>query len=127
VTITFWRPQRPAIPGTGEPRLVDLGGLDYRITVSGMGVTTLHSCPASAFSGLSGGLTPAPDATGTAVAHDGSADAPPDPARTLALTVDLQACLGADYAPGSPVMLDLAASDLNRSNALTQFWVRLPA
>ena len=107
VTLTFWRPQRTAIPGE-DGRWTDVGGLAY--TIGGPGSRGLQgmSCPASTLSEddpnltflpdpLPAGHTPAPTGRYLDAARDREADA----ANTLSVTVNLTQCAAAVPQPGS--------------------------
>jgi hypothetical protein len=99
LALTFWRPQRTAIPGTGESSYVDMGHLHYGVAVGVPGRSEL-GCGAY-FSGLSGDLTNeyvAPSGGGPDMSyplHDGADDQAPDSGRTLGFSVDLAGCMRA--------------------------------
>jgi hypothetical protein len=105
LTLTFWRPQRIAIPG--EPGTwTDVGGLHYMawpdVTLDG---DLDHSpCPPSAYSTSDPELTiisrPRPaDHPPIGAAVDSSTDQPPDSANTLTYSINLTRCLDQWSAP----------------------------
>ena len=130
LTLTFWRPQRPAFPGeSGE--LIDMGGLSYGVVPSVPGSPGELSC-AGQYSGLSSTLSAQPSTGLLFPLRDSTPDSPPDPAGTLSFTVDLGACLrAAGIAPaGRTIVLTLTAAGEPRQGgqdrAAQRFAVRLP-
>jgi hypothetical protein len=101
LSLTFWRPQRAAIPGAESGGFADMGHLHYGVTIGGEGISREFSC-AGHYTGLSPTLMAEPSSgvfseEGAKLFPlvDSADDAPPDPARTLAFTVDVGACLRA--------------------------------
>ena len=95
--LTFWRPQRAAIPPESAP-WIDIGHLDYGAGISDIGLR----CPRSTFSDPSPTLTAAPSSS-EGVFTDQAADQPANPANTLSFTLDLTKCLtanGLSFNPG---------------------------
>jgi hypothetical protein len=103
VTLTFWRPQRTALPE--EPgRLIDVGHTVY--IASGRGFLEDassfqgRSCPSSAYSETDPNLTPAqaPDFPlwfeSVSGLEDSADDQPADPANTFTFTLNLNRCFG---------------------------------
>lgn len=123
VTISFWRPQRAAIPGAEPPGLIDMGGLNY--VIHPPGITGSGGCTNDEVRRDSAGLTTATDGyyqffTDTAV------DGPPN-GSTITVTVDLAACLrrlGQDPAQCARMSLDTELR--NASLASQTLWVRMP-
>jgi hypothetical protein len=104
LSVTYWRPQRAALPG--EPgSLIDQGGLNYGFAVQPPGAQQEIGCGGD-YRGLQGGLemgTASRDGmfNGLFPLHDAAGDAPPSAARTLGFTFDLGACLARNgVAPG---------------------------
>jgi hypothetical protein len=105
LTLSFWQPQRPAIPGAGETTsYVDMGHLRYGL-ILGIPGHQDTGC-GGFFTGLSTGLRneyPVDshnDNDRLFPLHDQGGDSAPSPDRTLAFTVDLHACaLAAGYDP----------------------------
>jgi hypothetical protein len=111
LTLTFWRPQRSAIAGTGEGGgFVDIGGLNYQVNVPNSPVTQgsgpggapargPQTCGFTALSTTDPNLTPAQagqtlDAAQPYSLRDTAPDRPADPANTLTLKVDFTKCFG---------------------------------
>lgn len=107
LTVTFWRPQRLRISGAddaiagGEP-LVDMGGLDYRVSVQGGDGSPFRECPNTAvkFTNSDGGSwseVPKPNnpmSNDRDYMKDGSADAQASVTRTVSLQIDFSKCTG---------------------------------
>lgn len=108
--LTFWRPQRRGIPGTGNGDFVDMGGLVYDVTMnnapfSRSGQSAPQSppqkgpgeCPPGTYSATSASLNPVETdpVVGFGFLRDTATDRPPDPANTLGFSIDLTACLAA--------------------------------
>lgn len=93
VTLTFWRPQRrPIPPETGD--WIDIGGLNYRATLSGMDPGG-HTCEQGAYSSSDSNLTPTdptPEPGGGGFA-DHAPDRPATTTNTLTYRLNLTACL----------------------------------
>ncbi|HEY3018586.1 MAG TPA: CARDB domain-containing protein [Solirubrobacteraceae bacterium] len=136
VDLSFWRPQRAALPG--EDGLRDMGHLHYGMTphVEG-GSNEEFGCGAGAYSSLSATLRPG-DATHDSFFNslmplqDTSDDAAPSRDRTLGFTLDLGSCLrshGIDPT-GKLVSLPLMATDEPRpggmDRAVQMLWVCFP-
>lgn len=108
VTLTFWKPQRPAI-GTEASGWYDLGHTVYGANISDLGV----QCPGDAY------LDPSSTLSLTQVGFnlapmllDSSDDQPASPSDTLSFTVDLTKCLaagGLSFNPGDEYGIDLQA------------------
>ena len=144
VTFTVFRPQRPGIPGAGEPAFMDIGHLGYTIGFGNGGPPGgggLHlvdnlggSCSTSSYSNLpptltlgSGGNGFGP-VQGTSWLVDSASDQPASPASTLSFTVDLTKCITAAGNPllpvGQPVGWALGAASQSSSDHVGQtFWV----
>jgi len=116
VSLTFWRPQRSAIPSAGEPAgYRDIGHLHYLIQLpnppgrgaGASGPTSPAQCSQSALSSADPSLAPpgggSPADLGAPV--DQADDQPANPANTLTMTLDLGACIiakGGTTAPSGP-------------------------
>lgn len=123
VTMTFWRPQRKAIAGSGEGTgWVDIGRLRYTADVpnapraesdppgAGPG-----NCPGSTYTAASPNLTA--DSEGVL---DGESDHPADPANTLTFSVNLSQCLasrGIAWTAGQVLQVDIQARSEFGDNA----------
>jgi len=123
VTMTFWRPQREAIPGSGEGAgWVDIGRLKYTADVpngpGGPGPPPgagPGNCPASTYSSSDPSLSVGGDGV-----VDSAADRPADPANTLTFSVNLTQCLaaaGLGWAPGQTLQVDIQARSEFGDNA----------
>jgi len=78
LTMTFWRPQRPAIPGAESGTLMDMGGLSYGVSLGSSGSSDVVVCEPGDYSDPSPTLEPEPTAAAfdVAVLHDTAPDAP---------------------------------------------------
>jgi hypothetical protein len=121
VTMTFWRPQRAAIPGSGEGAgWIDIGRLKYTADVpNGAGAPGSPpgpgpgNCPAATYSVTDPSLSVGADGV-----VDSAADRPADPANTLTFSVNLTQCLGAaGWAPGQTLQVDIQARSEFGDNA----------
>jgi hypothetical protein len=105
VRLTFWRPQRRALPDElppGASKWVDIGGLDY-VTGYAKGF-----CQPDSYSDVDPGLTlipyTQPSPTGSqqvTVLRDSAPDTAANPANTFSYTLDLSKCIAANSIPGS--------------------------
>lgn len=125
LTLTFWRPQRAAIPGAEAGAFTDMGRLYYGVDFESGGCAPEH------YSNLSPNLEVAPssfDRDENMVLKDSADDAAVNPDRTLSFTVDLGACLrraGVDPS-GRFEVLTLRAGDEARDAAGQHLNIRLP-
>jgi hypothetical protein len=95
LTVTFWRPQRPAITGAESGSFIDMGHLHYGIPLD-IG-SQEFGCPAD-YSNLSSTLSAGAGSGDQGAAQlfpltDSADDAAPDASQTLSFTLDLGACL----------------------------------
>lgn len=92
LTLTFWRPQRKAIPFSDPPTAtwMDIGGLTYGVISGGPGPQT--GCPQSALSTTDPNLTPEPVFGGGGLG-DLSADQSANAANTFTYELNLSQCL----------------------------------
>ncbi|MBK6763412.1 MAG: hypothetical protein IPG68_09110 [Micrococcales bacterium] len=109
VTLTFWRPQRAAIPPETAP-WIDMGHLSYGVGIYSTG----QECPRSSFSNPGPSLVEADSAFSRTGARytDQADDQPANPANLLSFTVDLTDCLsahGRTFEPGTTGDFDLEA------------------
>lgn len=120
VTFTFYRPQRPAIPGAEAPGYYDMGHLRYEVSnpLEGTGA----ACPAGAFSNPSATLTPTSNGPDQGVT-DSAGDQPASASNALSFTLDLAACTGQSLA-GRTLPLGITARTPRGENAATTLWVR---
>jgi hypothetical protein len=96
VTLTFWRPQRTAIPDSDPPgaTAMDIGRLRY-LVLAGLPA----GCPQSTVSSSDPALTPvapSPTFAGAGGFSDSSDDQVSSPANTLTFRVNLTQCLAAN-------------------------------
>jgi hypothetical protein len=125
IGLTYWRPQRAAIAGSGETGFVDMGKLHYGITTSMPGVPGEIGC-GGFYTGRSADLANdyvagTTDPTKKLYSlRDTSSDAAPDSSRTLSFTLDLAGCIRA--AGGDPtgqkVMVTLGAASEGRPGGM---------
>ncbi len=102
VRLTFWRPQRRAVPGevpAGAGQWIDMGGL-IQFATGGQGGTP---CPASAYSDVDPSLIASvqtlPGDKRASVFIDLAHDQPADPHNAFSYTLDLSQCLAAAGVP----------------------------
>lgn len=138
LTLSFWRPQRRAIAGSGEgDGFVDIGGLGYQINVPNApnGVTTPgaaappargpQSCSAASTTTADPSLTPASPFG----YQDTAPDRPADAANLLTFTVNFTACLasaGLTLQPGQTLGFEIQARSEVNDNADQGMTVCLP-
>jgi len=118
VTLTFWRPQRRAVPAevpAGTSTWIDMGGLTHFAHTLGGSSTTW--CPADSYSAVAGGLAPttlvipgsSPQGDVPAsVFRDTAPDQAATPDHVFAYTLNLTRCFAArghPFAPGARVAL----------------------
>ena len=147
MSFDFWRPQRRAIPGTGEgDGFVDIGGLQYQVNVPnapvgvgpgpGAGTPTRgpQTCGSGALSSTDPNLSPAlgnqTDPNAPFALRDSAPDRPADPANTLNFKVDFTKCLaqaGLTLQPGQSLGFEIQARSEVGDNADQGFTVCLPA
>jgi hypothetical protein len=120
VTFTFYRPQRPAIPGAEAPGYYDMGHLRYEVSnpLDGTGA----ACPAGAFSNPSATLMPTSNGPDQGVT-DSAGDQPASSSNALSFTLDLAACTGQSLS-GRALPLGITARTPRGENAATTLWVR---
>ena len=101
-TLTFYRPQRPGVPGAGEAQFMDIGHLGYALSVLTPGQSHHFPCDSSDYSGLSSTLsliTASVPSVGqnACVLLDSASDQPATPGstNTLSFAVDLTKWLAA--------------------------------
>lgn len=127
VTLTFWRPQRRAVPGeAAHDGFVDIGGLTYVADIPNApadGMGSPGRGPGTCFTGYT---TSDPDAaTGTEGIVDTVADRPANPANTLSFTVDLDTCLGEiPWNSGQTISVDIQAKTAYGDNAAQKIYFR---
>lgn len=100
VTLTFWRPQRQAIPDSDPPAAtwMDIGHLTYSASPAVAG-----GCPQAAFSTTDPSLAPpALPLLGTGGLADSEDDQQASPGNTLTYSLNLSQCLAANGLPFSP-------------------------
>jgi hypothetical protein len=122
LTLTFWRPQRRAIPPESVG-WVDIGGLNYTAKTH---FTDAPDCPQDAYSDGDPNLVPS-ESTFPRGLVDLAGDAPSSPANTFTFTLNLTECReahGASFDPGetvtvpfSGVALAAGSEDGTRGNA----------
>jgi hypothetical protein len=87
VRLTFWRPQRRPIPGeTGS--WIDIGGLLQHAGIADVD----KSCPQTAYSNPTAGLSPPGSGGGDPGFQDAASDRPASPANTFSYTLNLTQC-----------------------------------
>jgi hypothetical protein len=114
ITLTFWRPQRAALPGEAGS-FYDIGHLHYGVPMQG-GNREL-GCGAQFYSNLSSTLAVSQSSqdqfyNGLFPLHDTADDSPSNPANQLSFTVDLAGCMTANGVPTTgQVQLPISAVD----------------
>jgi len=125
VTMTFWRPQRKAIPGSGEGSdWVDIGRLRYTADVPNAPVVAAPGAPGGRGPGNCASSTYSSTDPNLKVGGDGvedsSADRPSTPTNTLTFSVNLTQCLGAaaiTWSSGETLQVDIQARSNFGDNA----------
>lgn len=116
LNIEFWRPQRYSIAGAEPEGFFDIGHLEYRAELpppAGMPAGKDPWCPVETLTpgpGLTPKTSSGPGVNGSLV--DSSGDQPSDPARTLSMAIDVDACAaarGITLTPGAPIPFSLGA------------------
>jgi hypothetical protein len=115
VTLTFWRPQRRAIPP--EPgEWTDIGKLTYWANIETVGGSTVPGgnidCPKSAYSVNDPNMTLSPD--GNPGVTDLATDQPANRANTITYTLNITNCLAASgvaWNPGQEALIHFFAAD----------------
>ena len=121
VTVTLYRPQRPAIPGAEDAGYYDMGHLRYE--VANPTSETGAACPATSFSNLSPTLTTVAQGPDQGVV-DNAADQLANPANTISFTIDLAQCVGQPIADrGFP--FSVVARTARGENAGTKLYARV--
>jgi hypothetical protein len=122
--LTFWRPQRRAIPPE-QGTWTDIGKLSYRANVQSVGASDVpplnRLCPISAYSDNDPNLSP-PETLirNTGFVTDLAPDQPANPANTITYTLNLTNCLtalGFAWTPGESALVNFAAVDGFASSA----------
>jgi hypothetical protein len=131
-TLTFWRPQRKAIAGSGEGTgWIDIGGLGYTADIpngpsaggpGAPGGPGRGRCDAGAYSTADPSLSVAGDQV-----LDTAADRPADPANQVTFSVDLTRCLtngGVTWNVGETLAVDIQARSNYGDNAAQKVYFR---
>lgn len=130
VSLTFWKPQRPAVEGAEDGDYIDNGKLGYGLTLSVQNNSSVFTCTSSEYSNPSSGLTANTTAAGGTVEafEDTAADAAVNSDNVLSFTVDLGTCLSRQGVATSRavVMVDLNATSLAGDQTSQSFFVQLP-
>jgi hypothetical protein len=128
LTLTFWRPQRPAISAS-ESGFIDIGKLRYGVYLTPLGTAAVISCFSDDFSALSETLRErGVEGTTNQPLADTANDAPADASSTLSFTLDLDACLtraGVSTA-GLKVGVELIATSEAQDQSVQKIWFGLP-
>jgi hypothetical protein len=101
LTLTFWKPQREAIEGAESGAYIDIGHLEYKLSMFASGSQEVIWCQPGDFSNLSSTLEPRTTPMGYASAKDTADDVPYEEGHPLSLTVNVQQCL-ARHGVGGP-------------------------
>jgi hypothetical protein len=95
LTLTFWRPQRQAIPGE-EGQWIDMGGLLYGAAPQNLGSPPgPRDCPSTAYSSAHPELAPEGSIGPTAGFRDRAGDRSANAANTLTFSLNITQCLAA--------------------------------
>lgn len=134
VTLTFWRPQRKAVPGEAASSRgwVDIGGLWYALEASvprqsmddpGTGTASV----VGAVSNVIANGAPVPPSPWEGGFLDPAADLPADPGDTVSFTFDLARCYSSwpSLASGAFFNIGLQARGGYGDNAATGLWFTL--
>ncbi|MEA2393428.1 MAG: hypothetical protein QOJ82_1319 [Solirubrobacteraceae bacterium] len=131
-TLTFWRPQRKAIEGSGEGTgWIDIGLLGYGADIPNGPSAGGPGAPGGAGSGRCDGGAYGAGGPGLSVdgdqVRDGQADRPADPANTVTFSVDLTRCLqngGVAWNPGEVLAVDIQARSSYGDNAAQKIFFK---
>jgi hypothetical protein len=131
INLTFWRPQRKAIAGSGEGSgFVDIGHLTYSADIPN-GPSALGSPGGGPGAGGNCQGRYASTDTDATVTRDGVLDKADDraaaAANTLSFTVDVDACLAANsvtWAVGDKLGIDIQARAAQGDNAAQKIWFK---
>lgn len=144
LTVKFWRPQRPRIPGAddaipGTDTFLDMGALNYRFALQGNDGGQFAECPNAAVTmSDSLGTVFAPVAPTSGYSNDreflkdGSSEAPPSETRFITAVIDLAKCKNLTLTPGANYAVNLYAAGeplfgMNRSTANQSFYITITA
>ena len=131
-TLTFWRPQRKAIAGSGEGTgWIDIGGLGYSADIPNGPSAGGPGAPGGAGRGRCDGgaygtADPSLSVSGDQVL-DTAADRPADPANQLTFSVDITRCLtngGVTWNAGETLAVDIQARSNYGDNAAQKVYFR---
>jgi hypothetical protein len=127
VALSFWRPQRPAVPGAETSTFVDMGNLFYQFYINLVAETTLIRCDSRDYTNPSTTLS-IQNIFGSSQLKDSAADAPPNPANLLSVTLNLASCIerAGFSSAGRVATLDINAIDTESNNSLQQVTFQLP-
>lgn len=131
-TLTYWRPQRKAIEGSGEGAgWIDIGGLGYSADIPNGPSAGAPGAPGGPGSGRCDGGAygtgdPSMSVNGDQVL-DAAGDRPADPGNQLTFFVDVTRCLangGATWNPGETLGVDIQARSNYGDNAAQKVYFR---
>ena len=142
LTVKFWRPQRPRIPGAddaiaGADTFLDMGALNYRFALQGNDGGQFAECPNAAVSmSDTNGTVFSPVAPTSGYTNDreflkdGSSEAPPSESRFITAILDLSKCKNLTLTPGTNYAVNLYATGeplfgMNRSTANQSFYISI--
>ncbi|MGA3362968.1 MAG: hypothetical protein ABSD82_13170 [Solirubrobacteraceae bacterium] len=128
LTLTFWRPQRTAIPGADPPSpsgFMDIGHLTYSVSAniynSGPPNNSPVDCPQSAYTTTDSNLVPGSSGFGGGAGlADQAADMPSSAANTLSFSIDLTSCFNSGNIPlasGDKINVTLDGADTYNDNS----------
>jgi hypothetical protein len=136
LSVSFWRPQRLAIPGAESGSYIDMGHLHYGIVLTAASAPATREIPcAGSYTNISPTLTdtatPSDFARQLFPLLDAAADGPPDATSRLAFTLDVRACLAsAGEAASGTWTASLSATTDSRPGGVDRgaqsFYVSLP-
>jgi hypothetical protein len=119
IALSFWRPQRAALPGEAGP-FIDVGHLHYGVPLRAAGSNQPGGCGPQFYSGLSPSLQveqSSQDANYNKAnpLHDTAEDAPSNAANEIGFTLDVAGCMAANGIPTTaPISLPISAVDESR-------------
>lgn len=132
LTLSFWRPQRPAISGAEPGSFVDMGRLQYGVILTFQSTVTDSEvrCTPEDYSAASSTLSQIATAAEQtdAIFLDRTDDAAPDSANVLSFMLNLQSCIARAglSTSGTRVKVDLIAASRAGDQASQEISFRLP-
>lgn len=125
-TLSFWRPQRRAVPGAETGTLIDMGQLRYGVDLA-VDAGPIVNCFADDYTNLSSTLS-VTQGVSNDVLLDSQTDGVPDRSKLLSFTVNLSSCLtrGGVTPAGQTLIFGLTGKDRSGNNTRQFIHLRMP-